>query len=321
MPFDSYPAVPLLPCPPGGVDRRAIEAASAEWVHSTAFGALLREFGGKLGGGPLGEVLDEAERFSAEAWDFRRGAERSGATEVTFPSHVEVLVREAATALGLAGRTRPAATAYDHVLILGGGVRTSLARAHHLADLLRGGVETPAVTGLGSFRPLPSETRDASEFGLPECETEADAVEQALRRALGLSDGPLEHVGEKAGEPWRVRAYPAHRPTVSVLAAPPSRPGARANTGDTLVGWTDLVATAPAAGARLLLVTTDLFVPFQHTDAVRLLGLGYGCGVETVGLALAGPQSWLRAPTTSAILQEVRSAIVSMRKLHLALAG
>jgi hypothetical protein len=319
--LDSFPTVPLLPCPPGGADRRELEAATSEWIHSAAFVALMREFGGKVGTGPLADVLEDAERFSAEAWDFRRGAERSAAAEATFPPHVVELVEAVATALGLAGRTRPPAAEYEHVLMLGGGVRTSLARAHHLDDLLRSGVATPAVAGLGSFRPLPSETRDATEFGVPESVTEADAVEQALRLALGLSEAPVERVGDRLGEPWRVREYPAHQPRVAVLAAPPSRPGARANTGDTLTGWADLVATAPAAGARLLLVTTDLFVPYQHADAVRLLGLGYGCGVDTVGLALAGPQPWVPRPTTSAILQEVRSAIVSMRKLHLALAG
>jgi hypothetical protein len=35
--------------------------------------------------------------------------------------------------------------------------------------------------------------------------------------------------------------------------------------------------------ASMLLCTTDLYVPFQHADALRLLGLQAGVQVETVG--------------------------------------
>jgi hypothetical protein len=38
-------------------------------------------------------------------------------------------------------------------------------------------------------------------------------------------------------------------------------------------------------------------------------------------LDLTAPQPWLQTPPTSAILQEIRSAIRSMRALHAVLAG
>ena len=316
---EPYPVVPPLLCAPGGVNVHEIESGILEWLHSAAFRALLTEFGGKPCAGSLAEMLTEVERFSASVWDYRRGAERSGAVAATFPRHVEELVRGVAPALGLTGRNQPSVSTFDHVLQLGGGVRTSLARAHHLAGLLGSGVVTPAVTGLGSFRAL-NEFDDSSHFGLPACPVEADAVEQALRLALGITDDAVERVGDRQGGQWRVRTYLSHRPEVKVLAAPPSRPGARANTGDTFIGWAEVMIGSPA-GARLLLVTTDQFVPFQHADAIRLLGHRYGCGVETVGLDLSGPQPWLTPPSTSAILQEVRSTIRSMHALYVVLAG
>jgi hypothetical protein len=65
----------------------------------------------------------------------------------------------------------------------------------------------------------------------------------------------------------------------------------------------------------VLVVTTDLFVPFQHCDAVRLLGLPYGCAVETVGFDTS------TTVRTFELLQEVRSAIRSMRALADAVKG
>ena len=106
-------------------------------------------------------------------------------------------------------------------------------------------------------------------------------------------------------------------PTVHVLAAPSTRPGQRANTADTLTGWANLVRL-PAAGTRILMVTTDIFVPFQHCDAVRLLGLRYGCEVETVGFDSTANR-WVPPPSTAAVLQEVRSAIRSVQALHQAI--
>jgi hypothetical protein len=65
----------------------------------------------------------------------------------------------------------------------------------------------------------------------------------------------------------------------------------------------------------VLLVTTDLYVPYQHCDAVRVLGLGHGYGVDTVGLDPARYPDLLVPTTTAKLLQEIRSAIRAMRAL------
>jgi hypothetical protein len=91
----------------------------------------------------------------------------------------------------------------------------------------------------------------------------------------------------------------------------------RANTGDSLVAWATSVEPTPTR-ARLLLVTTDVFVPFQHCDAVRLLGLPYGCTIDTIGHDTAA-NPWVRPTRPFLVLQEIRSAIRSMVLLHEAL--
>jgi hypothetical protein len=202
--------------------------------------------------------------------------------------------------------------------VLGGGVRTMLARSGLAARVLDQGVRARTVAGLGSVRPLENQAQLARELGVPECPTEGDAVDVGLRLAFGLADLPDDRSGvSDIGEPWWIRSYRRHLPVVHVLAAPSTRQGVRANTGDTFIGWAELVEPDPA-GARLLLVTTDIFVPFQHCDAIRLLTLRYDCFVDTIGFDTAADQ-WVSTPETFQILQEVRSAVRSMQALYSAL--
>lgn len=311
--IDVYPRAPLPSYTPGG-DRVGVADGIATWLGSVAMTALLDAFKFRLpADGPLVDRLVAAERFSAR-WDYRKGLERHQAVGETFEPELDALIRAATSALGLADCATPAAERYDHLLVLGGGVRTMLARADLAATVLRatGGVST--VAGLGSTRPLVDQEEVTRELGLPPCPTEGDAVQEALRRQLGLG----EATECRGGDGWWVREHAGGRPPVYVLAAPSTRPGVRANTADTFVGWAELLPGA-ARGARLLLVTTDMFVPFQHCDAVRVLGLGYGAMIETIGFATAA-SPWVQPARTFEVLQEVRSALRSLQLLYAAVA-
>jgi hypothetical protein len=310
---DAYPGAALPSCAAGG-DRTGVVEGVAAWLGSAAMTALLDAFGFRLSTGcPLAERLLEAERFSTR-WDYRKGLERHQAAGEAFDPELDALIRATTAALGLADCATPAAQRYDHVLVLGGGVRTMLARADLAGTALRDGVEVSTVAGLGSTRPLVGQEETTRELGLRPCPTEGDAVEEALRREFDLG----EPTGRRGGDGWWVREHADARPPVYVLAAPSTRPGMRANTADTFVGWAELLPGV-ARGARLLLVTTDMFVPFQHCDAVRVLGLGYGATVETIGFATATSR-WVQPARTFEVLQEVRSAIRSVRLLYAAVA-
>jgi hypothetical protein len=286
----SFEPVPL----PSGDD---IAAGIAAWVDSPPLAALLADFGqGPLPNGSLVERLSALEAISAHAWDYRRGRERHEAVGETFPDERVALIRAVATALGLAGRRPPACRSYDHLLVLGGGVRTMMARAELAVAVLHDGVDVSAVAGLGCVRKL-----DKQVEGLPLCPTEGDAVDLALRRAFGLGAPTGTRAGvTDAGQPWWVRSYQDSDPMVDVLAAPATRPCIQANTADTLVGWAEFVQPT-AKGSRLLVVTTDIFVAFQHCDTVRLLGLPYGCTLETIGFDTAA-NPWVPATEAFAVL-------------------
>jgi len=67
-------------------------------------------------------------------------------------------------------------------------------------------------------------------------------------------------------------------------------------------------------GKRLLIVTTDLFVPYQHCAAVRVLGQTIGCTIDTIGFDRS--RSPYEPPhRASELLQEIRSTILWLREI------
>jgi len=309
-----------VPLPTGAADasRAELVAGLTGWVCSRPVRDLVAAFGGELPDHlwPAG-LLAWLDHFSAAHWDFRQRhgtVERDEVVETRFPDATAELVRSAATALGLIGSRPAPARRYDHLLVLGGLARSSLQRTAYAAHLVgTGAVVVGEVAALGSFRPLrPAET---AELDLPGCGYEVDAMDLGIRAAFGYaapavrrsSDGEITH------RSWSVRSYrPPSGPVVHVLAAPSTEPATRrAHTSDTYHFWAGQVG--PVAGDRVLVLTSQLYVPFQHCDAIRTLGLGYGCRLTEPGPTQRwGPDQYL---------QEIRSTVRSMGNLLAALNG
>lgn len=112
-----------------------------------------------------------------------------------------------------------------------------------------------------------------------------DAVDAGIRIGFGLT-GPIMREASDGGgthRSWEVRTYrPAGGPEIHVLAAPSTDPEKRrANTPDTYEFWARRVKLR--ATDRILVVTSPMYVPFLHSDAIRILGLRHGCGIDTIG--------------------------------------
>ena len=308
----------LPPCEPGGFDPAAVAASIGGWVTSPALADLVGHFGGKVPDGPVGSVLADVAEFS-RVWDFRGGVrERFDTARVDYGDD-DARLRGLIHALGLGGRDRAAHERYDHVVVLGGGIRVTLGRVDYTARLLAGGLRTRTLAGLGSLRRRDDrEHREGLRLGLEPVETEADMMRAGLRRLLDLDLAGPATVREGNGWWHHAWAAPPGTPdagTVHVLAAASTRPPRRANTADTLIGWAEHVA-APTPAERVLLVTNDPYVRHQHCDAVRLLGRRYGCGIETVGFDDLAMRAWGRPLSTTELLQEVRSSVLAMHNLH-----
>ena len=321
---EELPERVALPTFGSGDTTRTVLAGVRRWITSPPLRRLVTEFGGDCDdSAELGALLNRLLAFSADHWDFRRGRERADSVEPEWSGETAELVISAAGALGLSGGGGPVHDAYDHILVLGGLTRTCLARTWHAAQLLRHGVSAPDVAAIGGFRALtPAETEAAVELSLPPCRYEVDVLTAGLGRAFGTEtvEG-TERAGDPATDPnrsWSVTTLAGSDATrLRVVAAPSSRPRTRrADTADTIRFWADRVAGL-SAGDRVLVVTSPLYVPFQHCDAIRTIGLRYDCRVETVGLR----PDWLPAnlrpspPSPGRYLQEIRSTLWSMRRL------
>ena len=285
------------------------------------------------------------ERVAAEHFDFRGGegaayVERSQAGRATLDDRQRAEVLELADRLGLVTPHRPSSSRYDRTLVLGSGYRSPLHRARHAASLAREGVELGELAFLGSPRFLiddPPEAPAVADFA-PGAVDEFDLMVAAARDAFGLHPGPVVLVcgcaDDAAACPgWASSEldvagetppqYTHEREVVLLdddgrragiaLSASTGRPPYRPETADTLAFWARRVQ--PAAGERVLLVTTQVFVPFQQFDALRTIYLPHGIEIETVGL---GPEWGDRPQTAEYMLQETLSGIRSARRLLVA---
>lgn len=316
---------PLLP------DADNPAGAIEEWARSAPLADLVRLSGGEVPADlPLAELLRWLEEFSS-AWDFRGGKERNLFEARSLDPAVDKAIKDDAAALGLiGGGVRPQGR-YDHVLILGGLARACLARPlAAVRALSEDGVEAGAVTALGGFRELRGDEVGMVEQVAPEqagtqaVDDEFDAMDAGVRLAFGLGSPADEREvrAESGFGSWRVHRYTTDAGLpVFVVAAPSSEPEVRrTNTADSYQWFaTELAGLRP--GQRLLLVTSDIYVPFQHADALRVLGLPYEVEVETMGIQPGDLDPRLKQSfSADAYLQEVRSTIMAFGRLLAALA-
>ncbi|WP_198667469.1 hypothetical protein [Glycomyces dulcitolivorans] len=310
-----------------GSGPRSLLEDVAAWVESEPMRELLRRHGGSLPGTGTATDLAYLEAFSAVHWDFRAGRERHETAPQPFDPEQELAVTEAALALGLGAELKPRLEHYTHVLVLGGLVASCLFRTRFAAELLAAGTGADNVTGVGGFRPLgPADLESAALSGLHCGAFEVDAIEASLKRAFAIEGEPRIDAGgdphREPGRSWKVATYEAGPVTVRAVAAPSSVPDRRrADTVDTCRFWADEVADL-APGDSVLVVTSAPYTAFQHCDAIAHMGLPYGVVIDTVGVDPAAlPEPHFRKQhTASGYLQEIRSAIRSMRRLHYAAA-
>jgi len=320
-----------VPGADGSLERSALLQAVAAWVDSAPMRALLDRFGGPRPDGDLTTRLATLERFTSSAWDFRRSSDGMSVErnqvhlDTISDPDTETLVRSAATALGLVTPRPPAHDSYDYLVILGGLVRANLWRSEHASYLLRsGGVKASKVVALTANRPLAANPDDVErdEFslldrlGLAPHQLESEVMEEALCRAFNL-ERLVDRVADRDDVPLAGRRRVASATNedstdVVLVVAPPAdaSSGRRADTAATYRFWAGEVDHI-RSGARLLVVTSCIYVPYHALIALQHVGVPFGATVETVGYddsvvdVTAAPQTF-RAVN---YLQEIRSTL------------
>lgn len=296
-------------------DPREIAHNTAAWLDSAEMTELLARFDQTLTTIGLRNRLAEAEQISREIFDFRRGGERWEAKEAEFSPSTAMAVD---ALIGLIYRDpcdEPAAElgTPTHGLVLGGRINSCLLRAELLASLLDQGLHIKYIWGLGSRRNAGDMEREvASQLHLGPVEDELDAMCAALSHALKLPAG-----GRSQRSPSEVRQLAMLPIPVAGLAAEPGQGNMRATTSDT---YRFFLETAGNLTERdhVLIITSAIHAPFQHAQALAELSVPTGATITSVGAHIGtSRQAAIRAEwTTTEWLQEIRSAIWSMRVMY-----
>lgn len=296
-------------------------------INAPELEKLVQQFHGRI---PVFNNFRDRVNWLADfssVWDFR--ARQKKGQDVSAKENARWLIQndslsteQEETALALAQRwgmiehTSPCKKKYDAILILGGARMSCLYRTRYAKQLVqKQGVKTAQIAALTGMRPIADSERTATDTYAPDASTEYDLMKAAVIQSFRLS-GDWKKRGEASERPnssWVLETY-EKASVISVLAAPSSRPEERrANTADTLLFWSQL---SESQGCKdILMVTSQIYVPYQHLEAVRTLGLPCGFAIETVGFPREWSSSMQGLQTAANYLQEIRSTILSANKI------
>jgi hypothetical protein len=321
----TFESVPLPSLPPGELTAGRVGPVLRDWACSAPMRALAEASGWNWPSDPdTGELLERLAGLSAD-WDFRG---RRGGVERNFigtaPADVngrvvpEELITAAAQALGLVSATPVPAERFTSLVVLSGLVRACVNRTRHARALLDEGVRAASVTVLGGHRELRGdELVLAKEQGFGDPFDEAGVVLAATRQAFGLGQPDESEASGPARSDWDDELWSAWAryrwPGVEVLIVPSGEPGRRVNTPDQLRYW----ASRNGIGRddRVLLLTTQIYVPFQQFSGLQVLGIERGCAVWCCGVDAGNSFLPGLSFTGRSYLQEIRSALLAASRL------
>ena len=223
------------------------------------------------------------------------------------------------TKLGLLGIKKPSLEQYDYILALGGARMSCLYRtkyAWQMAEKYKDRLK--ALVLLGALRPVAETEREATDSYALGARTEFDLMEAALQHC----GSDLEKISVWMGEnehnnlTWRMHYYRNKKNDFSIInmAAPSTDIARRANSADSYQFFWDKISEKRESS--ILLVTSQIYVPYQHIEAVRTLGLPYNMTIDTIGF----PVEWNVNVAGGMMqyenyLQEIRSALQAMERL------
>lgn len=309
-----FDPVPLDTGTRGGYSPDHLDRALLEWATSPPLRALAEASGWPwpVSRSPL-DLLSRLADLSAD-WDFRANRERHlierTPAEASGRQIPDALVVGAASALGLVTSSGAPGREFSHLVVLGGQARACVNRTHYAAELVRGGIRARKVVALGAHRQLDD---GEQEHVTGQFADEAEVLLAATRAAFGLGtplvcDEPA--VRPDPGKPAEFHAASARYlwPEAEVVIAPSDMPqNRRAKTGDQLRYWADLAGLGHEHD--VLILTTQIYVPYQHLVATRVLGLERGCAVYSCGVDAASSLLPGRDFGGRDYLQEIRAAI------------
>jgi hypothetical protein len=314
----------LLSCPAVGSGRvTAMKKNIGQWLNTPSLHELASAFGGDI---PSGLDIDGLSKWLltfSDCWDFRARQKQAFDGKVgegvrwllssdDLTDEQKRLALTAASDLGLMNNDTPARDNYDYIWVLGGAKLSCLLRARLAKQTVEAATQPPkAVVMLASARPIGDGEREATDTYAKGAETEFDLFAAAAQKEFGVGDNFTEERygdDDSGNSSWIVRKYPSDAVDIFLIAAPSSEPKKRrANSADTYEFFFDRFKAEK--GAEILLVTSQIYVPYQHLEAVRTIAIPHEINLDTIGFVpeWGGALQGMNEPSN--YLQEIRSTI------------
>lgn len=189
------------------------------------------------------------------------------------------------------------------------------------AEVIRSGVTTDIVGLLGAPRPIPKSERDATDTYAPGAMDEFDLIVAGGQQALGFDARRFDE--QRYDSPtnpnlgWVIRRFEATLdgrsfPVVAVSAPSSDAERRRANSADTLTFFLDRQHVPQ--NARILLITSQIYVPYLQLEALRTVAIPRKLIVETIGFPGDRMPELHGLSNPNHYLQEIRSTIQAARR-------
>lgn len=300
-----------------------------EWMYSEELQNIVQAFGGVY---PVSMAPTNLAKWLldfSECWDYRRHQVQAKDTKTgenarwninsTDITETQALaVERGISALGLIGIEMPCEKNFDYVIALGGARFSCLYRPKYMYELLTNlGISAHTAILLSGMRPISESERIATDNYAPDADTEYDLINSGAERAFNLRSNFREerYHHENPNNSWAIRTYDTLDGQIPLfsLSGPSSQPNdRRANSADTYQFF--LKKFNVTAKQKLLLITSQIYVPYQQMEAQRTLALPRQLYIETVGFPTewSGKLQGMMEPAN--YLQEIRSTIQAINR-------
>ena len=299
-----------------------------QWINSEELAKIVISFGGDI---PKNVSLKEKAKWLlsfSECWDYRKiqkvansRTKENARWEVDnkgITDRQRKVVESGIAVLGLIGTEQPQEKNFDYIIALGGARFSCLYRPKYVNELLtKSEIKAEEIILLSGMREILDSERDVTNLYAPGAETEYDLINAGAEQAFGLDEEYLEerYHHQNSNMNWAVRKYivSSGKTPVLSLSGPSSEPDIRrANSSDTYNFFIQRKQITP--GKKLLLVTSQIYVPYQQIEAVRTMAEPYGLYIETVGFPpeWSGKLQGMMEPAN--YLQEIRSTIQAINR-------
>ncbi len=303
----------------------------SNWVNSDALKELIEAFDVKV---PykkgLREKISWLLEFS-ERWDYRKIQQQTYdiKTQENYRWLIESdnlnevqlkAIKESMPSLGLVGIGIPYFDSYDYIVALGGARYSCLFRPKYSRMIIEQyNLKPKAAVMLSGMRPVSETERDSTDTYAIGAKTEYDLINHGAEKVFQIEgEGTEERFidAKNLNKSWAIKTYEKTDkkfPIISI-AAPSSEPQKRrANSLDTYKFFCEKYKIRE--GQRLLFITSQIYVPYQHLEAVRSLGIPQNISIDTIGFPVEWNIEQRGLRQAENYLQEVRSTIQAINRV------